>query len=73
MGAAKRETLSGALRRFLAARPESLAEIGRASGVNQAALSRFLRGERGLTTASLDRLCAYLGLELHKPRARKGA
>jgi transcriptional regulator with XRE-family HTH domain len=57
----------------MAARPESLAEIGRACGVDHAALSRFLRGKRGLTTASLDRLCGYLGLELHKPRARKGA
>lgn len=66
----KRETLSGRLRHFIRERGESLAGIARETGVNHGALSRFLRGERGLSTRSLDRLCAYLGLELRKVRAK---
>jgi transcriptional regulator with XRE-family HTH domain len=69
----KAKTFSEQLRALIEERPESLAEIGRASGVNHAALSRFLRGERGLTTKSLDRLYEYLGLELRKAGKGKGA
>jgi transcriptional regulator with XRE-family HTH domain len=68
----KRNLLTEQLRRFIRQRGGSLAGIGRETGVNHAALSRFLRGERGLSTRSLDRLCAYLGLELRKVRAKGG-
>jgi len=71
MGVRKAKTFSKRLRVLIAERPESLAEIGRATGVSHAALSRFLRGERGLTTKSLDRLCVYLDLELGKAEKRK--
>ena len=60
----KRQSLSDQLRHFLTERGESLAHISRATGVNHGALSRFLRGERGLSTRSLDRLCVYLKIEL---------
>jgi len=69
----KRQTVSEQLRWFIGERGESLAEIGRQTGVSHTVLSRFVRGERGLTTASLDRLCEYLGVELRKVRRRKGA
>ncbi|HUU10205.1 MAG TPA: helix-turn-helix transcriptional regulator [Phycisphaerae bacterium] len=70
----KAKTFSERLRRFISERPESLAQIGRATGVSHAALSRFLRGKRGLSTRTLDRLCEYLGLELRPSgrRRRKG-
>lgn len=32
--------------------------------INQAQLSRFMRGQRGLSLELLDRLCAYLDLAL---------
>ncbi|HUU92562.1 MAG TPA: helix-turn-helix transcriptional regulator [Phycisphaerae bacterium] len=73
MAKGKRENLSEQLRRFIRERGESLAQIGRETGVSHTALSRFLRHERGLSTASLDRLCKYLGVELRKVRRRKGA
>ena len=44
----------------------SLREIARQAGVGDSQLSRFMRGERGLNTTTLDRLAEYLGLELTK-------
>ena len=73
MAKRKREPVSEQLRRLIRERGESLAEIGRQTGVSHTVLSRFLRGERGLTTKSFDRLCAYLGLELRKVRRANGA
>ena len=73
MAKRKRQTVSEQVRDFLRERGESLAQIGRATGVGHPTLSRFLRGERGLTTKSLDRLCKYLGVELRKVRRGKGA
>ena len=73
MAKRRRQTASEQLRQFIGERDESLAEIGRRTGVDHSMLSRFLRGERGLSTKSLDRLCKYLGVELRKVRRRKGA
>ena len=49
----------------------SLCQIAAASGTNDGQLSRFCRNERGLTTDTVDRLCAFLGLELRESK-RKG-
>jgi transcriptional regulator with XRE-family HTH domain len=68
----KARTFSERLRRFIVERGESLAQIGRATGISHAALSRFLRGERGLSTKTLDRLCLYLAVEL-RPTKKPGA
>jgi transcriptional regulator with XRE-family HTH domain len=72
----KHETFTEQLRRLLAESGLSRYEIGRRSGVDEAALSRFANGQRGLTTESLDRLCDALGLELvarrPKRRTKKG-
>lgn len=73
MTSGKTNTFSERLRQFVSERPESLAQIGRATGLSHAALSRFLRGKRGLSTKSVDCLCKYLGVELRKVRRRKGA
>ncbi len=45
----------------------SLTEIGEQSGVGKDQLSRFLRGERGLTFVSAARVCAALGVSLSVP------
>lgn len=39
--------------------------ISRAAGVQQAVLSKFLSGRRGLSLAAIERLVDHLGLELH--------
>ena len=39
-------------------------EIAKRTGVDQAALSRFMSGERGLSTSSLDKLMVVLELEV---------
>jgi len=38
--------------------------ICKATGIDKASMSRFVRGERGLSYENLDRLADYLGLEV---------
>src|SRR5262245_11256657 len=45
----------------------SMNRLGKEAGVNQAQLSRFIRGERTLTLPTAAKLCAYLGLRLAGP------
>ena len=52
------------LRRAIAESELSRYEIARQSGIQQSALSRFLAGERGLWTVTLDRLFPVLGLTI---------
>jgi transcriptional regulator with XRE-family HTH domain len=42
----------------------SLNQIGKASGVDAARLSRFMRGERDLTLEAADKVCQVLHLRL---------
>ena len=67
-------TVSEALRRALRAYPASLNEKARLSGVDVGLLCRFLQG-RSMTTANVDKLAGWLGLELRpagqdKPKAK---
>jgi len=39
-------------------------EIAKRSGVSEATLSRFVNGQQGLSTDTLDKLANVLGLEL---------
>jgi transcriptional regulator with XRE-family HTH domain len=64
--------VSDQLRKAIGDSGESLCQIAGGSGVNDGILSRFMRGQRGLTTKSVDRLCEYLGLELRESSRRKG-
>jgi transcriptional regulator with XRE-family HTH domain len=41
------------------------------TGVAQSTLSRFMKGERGLSLSAIDRLMDALGLEI-RPRKRRG-
>jgi transcriptional regulator with XRE-family HTH domain len=58
------DSFSSQLRAAIRARRETPYAIAQAAGVDAAALGRFLSGERGLTTPSVDRLFAALGLRL---------
>lgn len=53
-------TIAAAIR----ARGTNVTEIARLAGVTQPSLHCFLAGKRGLTLASAERLCEWLGLEL---------
>jgi len=44
--------------------------VGRDSGVDQTMLNRFMRGERGLTLETVDRLCEFFGMRLTRPTTR---
>jgi transcriptional regulator with XRE-family HTH domain len=46
--------------------------ISRRTGVAESTLSRFVRGERGLSSESIDALMEFLRLEVRPRRKRKG-
>jgi hypothetical protein len=56
--------MSDQLRERIVDSGRSLYELGRSAGVAPSVLSRFLRGERGLSLVSVDKLCRALGLNL---------
>jgi plasmid maintenance system antidote protein VapI len=55
------------VRQAIAGSGLSLNQLAKATGVHQAQLSRFMRGERTLTLTAAARLCTYLGLHLSGP------
>jgi transcriptional regulator with XRE-family HTH domain len=60
----ERVTLTQQVRRAIAESGLSRYGIAKASGIDQAALSRFMAGKTGLTLASLDALAGVLRLEI---------
>ncbi|MFH1731223.1 MAG: helix-turn-helix transcriptional regulator [Planctomycetota bacterium] len=66
----KQNTITEGIRRAIRASGQSRYAIAKASGVSEAALSRFMSGKRGLTTATLDRLADVLGLAVVAQRGR---
>ncbi len=69
MDVAKQPTrISEQLRQAILAAGVSRYRIAQETGVTEAALSRFVRGERGLDLSSVDKLAAYLNLNLCKGR-----
>jgi transcriptional regulator with XRE-family HTH domain len=62
--AKQRRSLSDQLRRAVRYSGHSQYQIAKEAGIDKAALSRFMAGQRGLTTPSLDRLTEYLGMQL---------
>ena len=44
--------------------------VARDSGVDQAVLGRFMRGERSLYLETADRLCEFFGMRLTRPTTR---
>ena len=65
-----RVVVSDQLRQAIRDSGLSLLGIAEASGVDDSALSRFMRGKRDLTTRSVDKLCRYLNLELRKSKQK---
>ena len=64
------------LRAAIAASGMSRYAISRETGIAESNLSRFMSGERGLTTTALDTLAEYLNLNLikgGKPYDAKGS
>ena len=65
-------TVSEVLRRTIESRGSAYA-AARAAGIDPSMLTRFLNGERGLSTASFDAVCEALGLELKATRTGRAA
>jgi plasmid maintenance system antidote protein VapI len=66
-----KEPFSAILRRAILESDLSRYAISARSGVDQATLSRFIAGNRGLNLDSVDKLVAVLGLEVRPRRKRK--
>ena len=66
------KTVTEQLRQAIDASGQSRYAICKALGIDQAHLSRFMGGECGLSTDTLDALCEYLGLELRPRKGGKG-
>jgi transcriptional regulator with XRE-family HTH domain len=57
-------TMSETLRRTILDSGQTLYRVSKDSGVSYATLHRFVTGQRAVSMAALDKLCAYLGLKL---------
>jgi plasmid maintenance system antidote protein VapI len=57
-------TIIDQLRKAIETSDESVYAIAKATGVPQSVLSRFVRGERGITFETAAKLAAYLKLRL---------
>jgi transcriptional regulator with XRE-family HTH domain len=66
-------TVSEQLRAAILAAPVSRYRIAQETGVTEAALSRFVRGQRLLDLSSVDKLAQYLGLELVAVKRKRQA
>ena len=64
--------LSDQIRHAVSKCGKSRYQIAQVTGIGEAALSRFVHGERGLSLASLDKLAAYLALEVIVTKPSRG-
>jgi transcriptional regulator with XRE-family HTH domain len=60
-------TVTETLKEAIRASGRSLNQLAKASGVGSDRLSRFMRGQRSLTSGAIDSLCTALGLRLVGP------
>ena len=60
------ELFSEQLRRAIRESGITRYSISAKTGVDQAALSKFLKGERGLSLSAVDRVMSVLGLEIKR-------
>lgn len=66
-------TVGEQLRRAVETCGQTRYAISKATGIPQSVLSRFVAGGKPLRGENVDKLCAYLGLELRpKSGKRKG-
>lgn len=71
MGKRRSTTLSDQVKRAIDDSGESRYAIAKATGIDESALAKFYNGQRGITTDTLDRLGAYLGLRIVMDRKTK--
>ncbi|MHC4947203.1 MAG: helix-turn-helix domain-containing protein [Planctomycetota bacterium] len=71
MGSRRRETLSDQIRRAVLDSDLTRYRIWQETGIDQAALSRFVRGDAGLSLDALDRLADLLDLNIVAGRRRR--
>lgn len=57
-------TITGAIRLAIQTGDKSIYRLAKDSGLDKTAISRFVKGERDMTGANLDRLALVLGLKL---------
>ena len=57
-------TVTGTLRKLIQASGETLYRVAKDAGVPYPTLHRFMAGRRSISGLTIDRLCAYLGLQL---------
>jgi transcriptional regulator with XRE-family HTH domain len=67
----KKTSISDQVRKAINAAGVTRYRIAQDTGVDEATLSRFVNGERGLSLPVLDKLADYLGLELSPKPQRK--
>jgi transcriptional regulator with XRE-family HTH domain len=65
------DNLSDQLRKIMDTCGLSRYAISKSCGIDQSALSRFMSGERGLSTENLDTIGQFLGLRLVSEKPRK--
>ena len=65
------ELFSESLRRAIREGGMTRYAISVRTGIDQAALSRFMKGERGLSLGAIEKLMDVLGLEIRPRRKRK--
>ena len=69
MGKTMRQaSVSEQLRRAVDASGKSRYRICKDLDISETTMSRFMSGQRGLSLRLVDRLCAYLGLELRQSK-----
>ena len=64
MGKSAKRTFADVIRRAVRDSGKTPYAVALESGVPQAVLSRFLRGERGVNLDTAEKLCRALGLDL---------
>jgi hypothetical protein len=68
---AARMKFTDQLRQVILAAPESQGQLCKTLGIDPANMSRFTRGESGLSLTAIDRLCEYFDLRLVGPEQPK--
>ncbi|MCH7725170.1 MAG: hypothetical protein IH991_01625 [Planctomycetes bacterium] len=61
------------IRKAVIASGETHYRINKETGIDTRVLDRFVRGGSGLRSGNIDRLCAYLGLQLVSKQQTKRA
>ena len=67
----KEDTMTEVLRDAITNSGVTLAELGRQTGVFRQTLTLFVRGEQTIELETADKLAAYFGIRVVRPKQRK--